>query len=132
MDDMLRLVGSAFDIKSAINDFRPSYHQDFANVQLVAGQYLNAPSGSANAALLARALSTALRNWGYADVEAQLFAPSRKSKVLSRTGGSMSAYSHLVSKALRHLASISKGIAAWQSMRHSTMLEPSTRRFWGS
>jgi hypothetical protein len=64
MDNMLRLVGKALDIKSAIDDFRPSYHQDFANVQLVAGRYLNAPSGSANAALLAKALSTALRNWG--------------------------------------------------------------------
>lgn len=61
---MLRLVGSSLDITSAINDFRLSYHQDFANVQPVARRYLNAPSGSANAALLAQALSTALRNWG--------------------------------------------------------------------
>ncbi|RMV83071.1 hypothetical protein ALP03_01534 [Pseudomonas amygdali pv. tabaci] len=64
MENMLRLVGSSLDITSAINDFRPSYHQDFANVQSVACRYLNAPSGSANAALLAQALSTALRSWG--------------------------------------------------------------------
>lgn len=61
---MLRLVGSSLDITLAIDDFRPSYHQDFANVQPIARRYLNAPSGSANAALLAQALSTALRNWG--------------------------------------------------------------------
>ena len=64
MENMLRLVGSSLDITSAINDFRLSYHQDFANVQSIARRYLNAPSGSANAALLAQALSTALRNWG--------------------------------------------------------------------
>lgn len=64
MKNMLRLVGSSLDITSAINDFRLSYHQDFANVQSIARRYLNSPSGSANAALLAQALSTALRNWG--------------------------------------------------------------------
>lgn len=64
MDNMLRLVGSALDIRSAINDFRLSYHQDFANVQPIARRYLNTPPGSANAALLAQALFTALRNWG--------------------------------------------------------------------
>lgn len=64
MENMLRLVGSSLDITSAINDFRLSYHQDFANVQSIARRYLNAPSGSVNAALLAQALSTALRNWG--------------------------------------------------------------------
>ena len=64
MENMLRLVGSSLDITLAIDDFRPSYHQDFANVQHIARRYLNAPSGTANAALLAQALSTALRNWG--------------------------------------------------------------------
>lgn len=64
MENMLRLVGSSLDITSAINDFRLSYHQDFANVQVVARRYLNAQLGSANAVLLAQALYTALRNWG--------------------------------------------------------------------
>lgn len=64
MKDMLRIVGSFLDITSALNDFKQSYHQDFANVQLVARRYLNAPSGAGNAVLLAQALSTALRNWG--------------------------------------------------------------------
>ncbi|WP_327438711.1 hypothetical protein [Pseudomonas donghuensis] len=64
MKNMLRMVGSFLDITSALNDFKQSYHQDFANVQPVARRYLNAPSGSANAVLLAQALSTALRNWG--------------------------------------------------------------------
>ncbi len=64
MDDMLRLVGSAPDIKSAIDEFWQPYHQDFANVQPIARRYLNASPGSANAALLAQALFTALRNWG--------------------------------------------------------------------
>lgn len=64
MENMLRLVGSSLDIKSSINDFRLSYHQDFANVQPVARRYLDAPYGGANATLLARALSKALRNWG--------------------------------------------------------------------
>lgn len=64
MDNMLRLVGSALDIKLAINGFSQAYHQDFANVQPIARRYLNAPPGSANAALLALALFTALRNWG--------------------------------------------------------------------
>lgn len=61
---MLRLVGSALDIKSAIDDFRLSYHQDFANVWPIARRYLKASSSSANATLLTQALSTALRNWG--------------------------------------------------------------------
>jgi len=64
MENMFRLVGNSLDITLAIDDFRPSYHQDFANVQPIARRYLNAPSGSANAALLAQALSSALRNWG--------------------------------------------------------------------
>lgn len=64
MENMLRLVGSSLDITSAINDFRLCYHQDFANVQVVARRYLNAQLGSANAVLLAQALYTALRNWG--------------------------------------------------------------------
>ena len=61
---MLRLVGSSLDITSAINDFRPSYHQDFAHVQKVAQRYLKAEASTGNATLLAQALSTALRNWG--------------------------------------------------------------------
>lgn len=58
------MVGSVLDITSALNEFKQSYHQDFANVQQIVHRYLNAPPGSGNAALLARALSTALRNWG--------------------------------------------------------------------
>ncbi|WP_141687622.1 hypothetical protein [Pseudomonas sp. 25 E 4] len=64
MKNMLRLVGTALDITLALNQFRQSYHQDFAKVQQVARRYLNSPPGRANAALLAQALSRALRNWG--------------------------------------------------------------------
>ncbi|MBX8603454.1 hypothetical protein K5D40_14600 [Pseudomonas cichorii] len=61
---MLRLIGSDLDIALALNEFKQSYHQDFANVQPVARRYLSAPPGSENARLLALALSKALRNWG--------------------------------------------------------------------
>ncbi|MGY4525150.1 hypothetical protein [Pseudomonas sp. TE21394] len=61
---MLRLVGNIEDIASAIDDFRPSYHLDFSNVQVIAERYLQAEPTSEHVALLAQALCTALRNWG--------------------------------------------------------------------
>jgi len=73
---MLRLVGSSQDITSAINDFRPSYHQDFANVQKVALRYLNAEATTGNAALLAQALSTALRSWGACKRRSPILRPA--------------------------------------------------------
>lgn len=61
---MLELVASTQDIARAINRFRLSYHHDFTNVQVIAQRYLQAEPTSEHAALLAHALSTALRNWG--------------------------------------------------------------------
>lgn len=76
MENVLRLVGSSLDITSALNEFSQSYHQDFADVQPVARRYFDAPSGSANAALLARALSTALRNWGACKRRSPILRPT--------------------------------------------------------
>ncbi len=61
---MLQLIGNAEDITSAINDFRPSFHQDFTNVHMSARRYLKTEPTSDYATLLAQTLSTALRNWG--------------------------------------------------------------------
>jgi hypothetical protein len=61
--NMLRLVGTSDDITSAINAFRPSYHEDFANVQRVARPYLNGDPTPENSTALAVALATALCHW---------------------------------------------------------------------
>lgn len=61
---MLRLVGHAKDVSSAINEFRLSYHVDFGNVRAVAKLYLGSETPEDHAPALAEALYRALSNWG--------------------------------------------------------------------
>ncbi|MDP9531238.1 hypothetical protein Q7L38_01545 [Pseudomonas protegens] len=70
--DMLRVIGEEQDIRSAINSFNSSYHEDFFRVREVSKAYLATPTPH-NAELLADVLRNALLNWG---------AGSRKAPIL--------------------------------------------------
>ena len=61
--NMLRVVGNEIDIRSAINRFNYSYHEDFSRVRKISATYLAALT-TQNATALAEALQTALLNWG--------------------------------------------------------------------
>lgn len=60
---MLRVVGEEIDIRSAINRFNSSYHEDFSRVRKISAAYLTALT-TQNATALADALRSALMNWG--------------------------------------------------------------------
>lgn len=61
---MLELVCLPQDIACALNDFRPSYHADFAHIRQLSKSYLAQRPTQGLVDELARALRDALNNWG--------------------------------------------------------------------
>jgi len=61
---MLELVCRPQDIACALNDFKPSYHADFARVRQLSKSYLALHPAQDLMDALAKALRDALTNWG--------------------------------------------------------------------
>ena len=61
---MLRLIGSIDEVAAAIDDFRGSYHADYARVRDIAKSYLCEPPSTANTAALSEVMYQVLGNWG--------------------------------------------------------------------
>ena len=61
---MLRLIGSGDEVVAAIDDFRGSYHADYARARDIAKSYLSEPPSLASAAALSEVMYQVLGNWG--------------------------------------------------------------------
>lgn len=75
---MLRLIGKTADITAAVNDFRRSYHEDFALVRGAAKAYLASAATAEDSAQLAKCMHQALANWGAGSRKAPLLRPSNE------------------------------------------------------